>query len=479
MTLVAANKQAPMMLASLTGEAKRLAGTISTESFFQDNGEDLLLALLEDRFCGTPGTSSVSAFEALHACLRRDSPMVDYLTSSDEAIAQCTEAGLALDNTMWAHLLLKQAGLSELERSLVISTAGKPGGGDMQFKHVSNTLMVLFPNKGRSGGAALMTETVGNAASPSARGGANRRRTDTGMPSGGAAPEGGVATCWYCSKNALVKNDCRLRARHLKERGIVLPAEQSSKDAKDRADVIHRVVLAGTTGTGWNSPVGRLILDPGATATVADEAWAASFLAALPPLERAGVSRLPSDPRLKFGNGEYVSTLENLNVTLLIGAARYMVRVHVLPGSLPLLVIRPTFSSIGAIVDFKRHVLRIDGPELRLKISTVGHYTLNGLGTSGASPVHGADTSAVVTEQCVPSDLPADVGCSSAALVATEVPTAADDEPSVAAPAPSPALSSPLPVLTKKTVGLDQACRELHVQYSYAAAGRLCALLRV
>lgn len=46
MTTVAANKQAPTMLAALTGSAKRLAGTLAIDKFFQDDGAAQLLAVL-------------------------------------------------------------------------------------------------------------------------------------------------------------------------------------------------------------------------------------------------------------------------------------------------------------------------------------------------------------------------------------------------------------------------------------------------
>lgn len=115
------------------------------------------------------------------------------MTSFDEAVAQCVDAGLVLENTMRAHFLLKRAGLSELERSLAVSTAGKADGGDLQFKHVANTLLVLFPMKGRSGGAALVTEPPGDA--DSTRGGSHRRRTGSDSSLGGAPRPGGLATC--------------------------------------------------------------------------------------------------------------------------------------------------------------------------------------------------------------------------------------------------------------------------------------------
>lgn len=102
------------MLASLTGVAKRLAGTMPTDDVFKDNGADLFLALLEERFGGTPATSSGRAFEALRTCFRRDKPIEDYLNMFDEAVAQCTDAGLTVDTTMQAHLLLNQAALTDL-----------------------------------------------------------------------------------------------------------------------------------------------------------------------------------------------------------------------------------------------------------------------------------------------------------------------------------------------------------------------------
>lgn len=255
-----------------------------------------------------------------------------------------------------------------------------------------------------------------------------------------------------------VKTDCRLRARHLKERGSVLPAEQSSSAGTDRADVIHLFVLAGSPGTSWIAPVGHLILDRGATAAVAVEVWAAFFLAALSPMERADVTRLPSDARLKFGTGEYVTALEQIFVPLRIGSGRYRVRVHALPGSLPLLVVsRPTLTSMGAVMCFKRHVLRIDEKELRLDISPAGHNSLNGLGVAGGHQLAGV---AALSADAAPASpaalLAAAVTSASAARADQDAPTF-ENTPVPDAPSSRPVQSVPAPILTKETANLDQA----------------------
>lgn len=292
--------------------------------------------------------------------------------------AQCTGAGQTMDNKMQAYVVLNQAGLMDLQKSLVISTARTGVDGSLQCTAVVSTLMLLFPTKGRLTGTTLMTQEehqpTGSRPGPS---------RSNGGAGGVSQTTGGVATCWYCSMNGHVKNDCRLRAKHLKERGIVRPADQPATAVDSGAEVIHLAVLAGMTGMAWDAPVDQIILDPGAMATVAGEAWVTAFLAALPPGERAGVVRSPTDVRFKFGNSEHVTAAEQIVVPLRFGSTRYRVRVFVLPGALPLFVSRPTVTSMGAVIDFKRHALSIDGRALRLDISPVGYCTLDGLGMWG------------------------------------------------------------------------------------------------
>lgn len=170
------------------------------------------------------------------------------------------------------------------------------------------------------------------------------------------------------------------------------------------------------------------------------------------------MTRLPSDARLKFGTGEYVTALEQLVVPLRIGSGRYRVRVHVLPGSLPILVVsRPTLTSMGAVRYFKRHVLRIDEQELRLDISPLGHYTLNGLGVAGEHQLAGVAAVAADTAPASPAALlAAAVTSASAARADQDAPTF-ENTPVPDAPSSRPVQSVPAPILTKETANLDQA----------------------
>lgn len=375
MTAVPAEKGAPTMMAGLMGVAKRLAGTIAGDNFFRPDGAERLLALVESRVRGTPGTVSVTAFEALHSCERKSRTMAEYLVSVQEAVSLCTEAGLPINDAMQAHLILHQAGLTDPEYTMTVSTAGTGDGAELKFKAVATTLMALFTSRIGASDQSLVSKT---APSPHHLGGNPRPGQDAlGGPNGSNK-------CWYCSKRGHSRADCRLRARHLRERIIQTGSAADNTNVPGRQgnddDVIHVTVLAGTTGNSWDAPVGQLILDPDATTSVAGSAWVEKALRALPPVEWAVVTRTVTSARLKFDTGEHVVADDQMVLPLRLRSRGFLVRGHVLPGGLPLSLSRPTLTSMEAVVDFGRHTLRAKDLFLSWGISNVGHYTTNALG---------------------------------------------------------------------------------------------------
>lgn len=377
MTTVAANKQAPTTLAALTGSAKRLAVTLTVDKFFQDDGAAQLLAVLEERFGERAGASSETAFEALHACVRKDSTMEEYLVSFDEALVRCEEAGLAVLNAMQAHLALHQAGLTDMERSMTVSTATKESTAELTYREVASALMVLFPGKGGTGRSALVAQT------------ANPREPPAPVPRRPVGGRGGAATsavkCWYCTKNGHVQSDCRMRAKHHRERGLTEGEGASAAPRPADHEVVHLVIRAGTTGSSWDAPTGQVILDSGATSTIVGADWQDSFTSALPPADSSCISHKPVCVELRFGNGESITSVKQVILPVHMGRRRYLVAAYVLSGSLPILISRPTLASLRGLLDFVDNTLRLPDNVVPLSVPRSGHQVLNALGSLGVA----------------------------------------------------------------------------------------------
>lgn len=304
LTTMSPATQAPTMVAALTGVAKRLALTMPEDELFSPDGVAKLVALMEGRFGGATGTTRVAAFNGLRACGRGASSMEEYLVSFDEALVLCVEAGCSVDDLTQANVVLHQAGLTDTEQMLVVAMASKGTEEAFTYADVTRALLTLFGGKGKGKATALVTAPTGGRLPQ-----ATRR---PGAPGRGTATPGAGSTCWYCNKTGHLMADCKLKERHLRERGSTPGAGGSQDAAGPVNETIHLLVLAGTTGHAWGGAVGEAILDPGATATVVGAAWAEAFLSALPSHLCVKVTRSPAAVQLKFGAGDPVSAGEQI-----------------------------------------------------------------------------------------------------------------------------------------------------------------------
>ena len=98
-----------------------------------------------------------------------------------------------------------------------------------------------------------------------------------------------------------------------------------------------------------------------------------SFVAALWASERNRVTYAPTDTLFKFGAGPDVAAVERVVLPVFLGPGRFLVRVLVVPGGFPMLISRPTLTSLGANLEFFNHVLHLPDSAIPLHLSAVGH----------------------------------------------------------------------------------------------------------
>jgi len=273
LTSVPPNKQAATLTAAMTGVAKRLALRLPPDVMFGDTGVDSLMSLLRSRFGDAGGTTSKVAFDGLRSCTRGNSTMQEYLVSLDEAVALCEEADCTLSDAMQTHVVVDQANLSSAEQSMALSTASTGTDAPVTYLAITRAPLLLYGGKAKKTDVALLAQPRPSRAP----------RPPRKPPGGGGDPGSGAAAesaCWYCKKAGHTKRDCRMRVKHLRERGITVEdaGGGGSNDDPPAAAVIHMVVLTGTTGSSWEVPAGEVIVDSGATATVVGDDWVTAFL---------------------------------------------------------------------------------------------------------------------------------------------------------------------------------------------------------
>ena len=273
-------------------------------------------------------------------------------------------------------------------------------------------------------------------------------------------PKGDDVGCWHCGITGHVRRDCRKRLAEEAARSGAPPGGGGASsgagggmgdgggggsDGDEAAyavrETCHLVLVAtGGEAPSLAGPAGDVILDIGATATVAGAAWVAAYLALLSPVDQARVLSTRGLAVFTFGGGASQRAVERLEFPVRVGGARCLLSVGVVAGSLPLLLSRRSLASLGTVLGVAAGRLTVSALDVTvfLALSAAGHLTFNAV--TGQGRVLGASEPAPIR---------------AVALVAV-----------LAA------------VLDKDSAGLDRAVRKLHTQYGHCSAARLIGLLR-
>lgn len=234
-TSVPKNKQAPFMLGALSGVAMRLATTMAPADVTSEDGAAKPVALLSTRFGGQSGAKSMAAYNGLHRCVRRGQPMEEYLVMFDEAALGCDEEGCPITNATKAPIVLNQANLSDNEQAMSMKMANKGSVNTVTYEDMTGALLTLFGDKFKTGTVALVALPAGGRV----------LRPPLRAPGDGNSVPAGTSLCWYCEKTWHIRKDCHLKAKHQREREV--PDGGAVDVGSAGAEVIHMVVLAGTT----------------------------------------------------------------------------------------------------------------------------------------------------------------------------------------------------------------------------------------
>jgi len=283
-----------------------------------------------------------------------------------------------------------------------------------------------------------------------------RQTTPRPRPRGSrrATPKDGDVGCWHCGITGHIRRDCHKRLADETAKGAVggvgggggpggppaaaVRADGGGGEATYAVEHKCHLVLAAAGGANAfaEDPVGHVILDIGATATIAGAAWVAAYVARLDSASRAEIRSVDASAVFTFGGGASQRAVEQVTLPIRVGDQRCHVTTWVVAGSLPLLLSRASLASMGAVLDVHARRMLISSPAaaVSLALSGAGHLTFNALTGVGAEEVRLA--------------VSADVHL---VLVA---------------------------ILTKDSTGLDRAVRKLHTQYGHCAAARLIGLLK-
>ena len=400
MTTLPDDKKGGAMRLALGGVAKEAARNVGIDHLVLPTGYQTLLECLRLIFGGSESQRGHDAYRTLKALYRGSRPMEEYLATIGQALVQCRINGYSMSGKTAAAIVLDQAGLdANQQASTKAAAAVLTIKGSDTLNAITISLRDLWGGDATlkpSPDAAMMVVTYGEHQAYLAR-----RTTPAPRPKGGAEVYRGPskaadpAGCWHCGKTGHIRRDCRKRAREAAaEGGSAAPTDGSGAPPGEGAFVaqeVAHVVFAASPAAGeqMRARTGDVILDIGATATLAGAAWVASYVARLPPGTRARITSVVAAAVFTFGDGNTQRAYERVTLPLLIGGASCYVRTWVVAGHLPMLLGRATMASLGVVLDVAacRMEVKALGVEVPLSMSAAGHLTLNALDSRAAAGV--------------------------------------------------------------------------------------------
>ena len=122
--------------------------------------------------------------------------------------------------------------------------------------------------------------------------------------------------------------------------------------------------------------VGYGVLDSACTKTAAGEIWMNGYLATLSEQEKMNAKNSERKTRsiYHFGDGAESSSLKTLDLSMVIGNKKSNIEVDVGTNKIPLLISKPTMTSLGMKIDFAKHEVTVDDQTMKLGSTSSDYY---------------------------------------------------------------------------------------------------------
>lgn len=444
---------------------------------FSPDGAAALLEHLSASFDAPPSVKLAKATSDLHTCTRGNGTVSAYVVRFRTASTRFATAGDPLPDRYLGGMLLRNSGLSHEQQAMVQVAASSSAVNKARpsFRELAEAMDCLH---GHLPPPPVAMETVTLTAAE-----------HTALLA--AAAERGPLVCWHCHKEGHVRFHCPDRQRPdaaarppTPPLPRVAPAAAGQTGAVPRAGAAPRQVLlvssmaalpsvsdedndtdgdhktaSASVLTAAAHAVGDVIVDPGATATVAGVDWLRTYVQALSDDLRATVVTGQASVLFRFGDARTTLAEELWEIPIQLAGNVRRLRTHVIPGGLPLLLSRPALKAARALIDMEDDTIWLKdvGAFVPVYIDRTGHMRVSLLPPSTLSALSVVTRSRRVSFGPLPSSsssVPARPASTSASAVARRsAPTAApnDAAPStdrapVAAPADAATSSDPAPV---------------------------------
>lgn len=404
---------------------ERVFESLSQDTLKAENGLKKLLEFLDTELGKDAISDVIEKWDDFDSCKKSEAQSLeDFIAEFESKSNRVKSAGTTLPEEILAYMLMKRAGLSNLERMLVLSRVDMTKK-DTLYKevklHMTNILGKCLKSGANSSASVdsiklepaylAQHEDILAAAGYYKNNGHNSKpykggfkgkpkyknqKQDQGSwkpqtqnkgsrPVNPKGSDGKTLTCRACGSFRHMVKECQ----HSYENNAFVVEEEGDEGSvcmaegliQDDYPEIERFVLFTSDREEINrftsEAINSAALDTCCTSTVAGEKWMKIYLSSLPNyLKHKVVGPTKSDRCFKFGNQGILSSKGKYKIPTVIAGIEQMLDVDVISSDIPMLLSKKDMKDRNMVLYMLEDKAEILGKAIDLKTTSAGHYLL-------------------------------------------------------------------------------------------------------
>ena len=370
-------KQALAVVLSLKGKSREKALEVEAASLNMENGIETLLTKLDEIFLQDKNELAYSAYTNFESLKRQESTSINtYIIEFEKLYEKIKKYQMVLPDAVLAFKLLNNANLSLAQRQLALTAAN-----DRNYETMKKALRRIF---GDTNTVENMQDGIKMEALLTSRQGQNfntnprRKNFSSGRQSrtqlNPLDPKGNPSKCSICESIYHWRRQCP----HKKEKVLMMEQNDDNSDSeKCHITLFTKSTSAKEYEILTVEAYGAAILDTACSKTVCGQVWYDNYLSSLSDKDRNSIDTQDSHKLFKFGDGEAVYSSKRVTIPAKIGNKLCSIEAEVVPVEIPLLLSKTSLQRAGTILNLQEDTAVMFDQQIRLELTSNGHYCID------------------------------------------------------------------------------------------------------
>jgi hypothetical protein len=186
---------------------------------------------------------------------------------------------------------------------------------------------------------------------------------------------GSVSLCAICGSKMHWAKKCP----HAYERSLYLEDDDNMCDEEE----VQITLMASSEDSGTDKmdrllgeTIGSVLLDSGCSKTVCGNSWLDCYLDTLTKEELFTVKYVNSASVYRFGDGKRATAIQCVVFPCVLAGRNIKIKADVVDCNIPLLLSKASMKKAGMVIDLNTDTAVVFSRQVKLDITSVGHYTL-------------------------------------------------------------------------------------------------------